>query len=380
MLNKSLQILLLFFILFIFQACTSNHVSVIDYPHTITNKIKTTQCITQNNTPKVSVVDFTNNTPYNNAKTNYNKETKEVGVYVGVTPIGAGAGAKNNKSKYNEQRSMDARLSQAITSPLEDMIVTMGGVELISRSEMDKIDEELKLQDSGLLDETTLVKVGKLSGVQYLITGSIDNVEEKYQNLKQTAQIINAITINSKNSKVQAGGVLVHLGASLTDGLTLKTKVTVKIIDVSSGKIVFTKHLKNEKFIGELRKASFDQIVGGIKASVIESLPELKSDFSEHFQTNGYITQIKSKTPKQNDLIAQINLGSTHNIKENDTFELYQYDTYLDPITNQEKCNLTQLPITLYITDQINQDTAWATSEGSIELLKLGHIVKKRIK
>ena len=377
MLNKSLQILFLFFILFVFQACTSNTISVIEYPYIIKNKIKTTQCITPNNKPKVSVIDFTNNTPYNKAKTNFNKESNEVGVYVGVTPIGAGAGAKKNRSKYNEQRTMESKLSQAITSPLEDIILTMGGVELISRSDIDKIDAELKLQDSGLFDENTLVKIGKLSGVQYLITGSIDNVEEKYQNLKPTAQLINAITLNSKNSKVQAGGVLVHLGASLTDGLTLKTKVTIKIIELSTGKIVFTKHLKNEKFVGELREASFDQVVGAIKSSVIESLPQLKNDFSKHFQTNGYITQIKSKTAQQKDVIAQINLGSINNIQETDTLEVYQYDTYLDPITNQEKCNLTKLPINLYITDQINKNNAWATVGGSTELLKRGLIVKK---
>ena len=84
MLNKSFQILFLFFILFIFQACTSTTISVIDYPHKITQKISNTTCVELQKTPKVSVIKFTNNTPYTNAKTNYINKKQEAGVYVGV--------------------------------------------------------------------------------------------------------------------------------------------------------------------------------------------------------------------------------------------------------------------------------------------------------
>lgn len=36
--------------------------------------------------------------------------------------------------------------------------------------------DEHKLQRSGLIDETTLARFGKLAGAQYVVTGSVNNV------------------------------------------------------------------------------------------------------------------------------------------------------------------------------------------------------------
>jgi curli biogenesis system outer membrane secretion channel CsgG len=329
--------------------------------------------------PRISVVDFTNNTTYFDATLNYKKKNDEGSIYVGATPIGIGVGAKNNNSTYNEKRKVDSKLSSAITSPLEDMIHKMGGAKLISRSEIDKIDEELKLQDSGLLDENSLVEFGQLLGANYILTGSIDNVEESYQDLSKTASLINAITLHSDNKKVKIGGVLVHLGTNLTDGLTLKTKVTVKMIEIETGKIVFTKQLKNKKFIGKLERADFDQIVGGIKASIIESLPKLQVDLSKKLAPSGYITQLRSKTKKEDEIIAQINLGQNQNIQASDLFNIYQNDTYIDPITNKQMCDITKLPLKIVISDQINTDNSWGIVKGDTRYIKLGQFVKKVI-
>jgi uracil phosphoribosyltransferase len=67
-------------------------------------------------------------------------------------------------------------LDKAISGALEGSLANMGGLKNYSRADLDKVMKEQKLQQSGLFDDKTLVKVGKLAGVKYIVTGSIDSV------------------------------------------------------------------------------------------------------------------------------------------------------------------------------------------------------------
>ena len=53
---------------------------------------------------------------------------------------------------------------------------SVGGAKVFTRTEMNKILNEYKFQQSGLVDDTRLVRLGKLAGIKYMVTGSVNNV------------------------------------------------------------------------------------------------------------------------------------------------------------------------------------------------------------
>ena len=140
--------------------------------------------------PRISV-PFTNNSTFGIAEVNKANKSAVGGLAVGVGPNFIGAVAGSKSKGYNEKRKIDAKLSQAVVPVIENMIVNLGGAEIFSRNDMKKIDAELKFQDSGLIDPNSVVKFGKLSGVKYLITGSIDNVKQHYRGYNDAANSAN---------------------------------------------------------------------------------------------------------------------------------------------------------------------------------------------
>jgi curli biogenesis system outer membrane secretion channel CsgG len=382
--NKTLKTTIPLLSLLLFSGCVStenlgvsslmkdeNKIDVAEFPHRINTRVSippTCKSQFEEALPKVAIVKFKNNTTYGKATISF--KDKKQGAEIGL--LGTSIGAKAEKKEYNEQREVDAKLSESVTSPLENLILETGAAELITREDMDKIDAELKLQDSGLLDSDSIVDFGKQSGVKYLITGSIDSVEESYRD--------NDGASKDDNNAAKVVGLLGRVITSLTDGLSITTKVTVKMIDVETGKLVFTKKIKGEKFVGKLKRASFDQVTGAIKATIIESLPQISPQFNAKFSVKSYVTQIRAEEKGSDDIIAQINLGSKNRVQENQYFKVYKYEAYADPLSGKESCDLIEIPIELKATNQIGPNRAWTTVDGESDQLKIGHLIKRTIK
>ena len=285
--------------------CGKNEIDIAAYPNKINNKVNIPEiCIPQYKSamPTVAVIDFTNNSTFGKADiSNSNSQTDKaaiVGAGIGPTGFIAGGSSRSKTVGNSESRSVDAKLSESLTAPIETLIVNSGGAKLLSRSDMSKINAELKLQDSGLLDPSSVVQFGKLSGAKYLVTGSIDNVEQKYRDNDAAGKAAGNLTKDSDNNAVKLIGLLAQVGASVTDGMVITSKMTVKILDVETGQVVFTKALEKSVNIGKIRNPNYDQIVGGIKSAMIVALPELEADFAEYFSVKGYITQLKAKDKK----------------------------------------------------------------------------------
>jgi Ca2+-binding EF-hand superfamily protein len=68
------------------------------------------------------------------------------------------------------------------TTFLENAFVNVGSVSIVDRSDIDKVMSELELQLSGAVatNDTNAVKVGKLSGADIIVTGTISLVGKKY--------------------------------------------------------------------------------------------------------------------------------------------------------------------------------------------------------
>ncbi len=325
--------------------------------------------------PRVAVVNFTNNSTF--GKANIDETNKDSSAFIGVGFIGGGfgAGGESKSKSINVKREVDAKLSESIVPIVESMISQTGGATLVSRNDLDKINDELKLQDSGLLDPESVVQMGKMTGVQFLVTGSINNVEMDYTDNSKAGSSVAEATKNSDNDAVKMIGSLISLGTSLTDGMDIKTTYTLRIVDVESGRIVLSEELEGSTNIGKIKEPTFDQIVGAIKKNINDSLPKLKEQFARYFSVKGYITQIRSDG---SDMIVQVNIGSKQKVVENQLFDVYIFEENADPISGNVSCDRLITPIKLRATNQIMADKTWTTvEEGDAEQLQLYQLIQK---
>ncbi len=376
--NSLLSIIIITFI----TGCGKNAIDIASYPTKITNKVEIPEiCMSQYKSamPTVTVIDFTNNSTFGKADISNSNSQRDSSAIIGagVDPRGfvAGGVSQTNTKSNSENRIVDAKLSESLISPVETLIINSGGAKLMSRSDMSKINAELKFQDSGLIGPESVVKFGKLSGAKYIVTGSIDNVEQKYRDNSVAAKAVHESTKDSDKNAVKITSLLLQIGATVTDGMIITSKMTIKILDVETGQVVLTKSLEKSANIGKIRNPNYDQVVGAIKSAMIEALQELEADFADYFSVKGYITQIKSKGKE---IIVQVNIGKDLKVVENQIFKVLNFDTLTDPINEKESCDISISNVKLRATQQITPTTTWTTIEdGDGTTLKVGQLVQK---
>lgn len=93
----------------------------------------------------------------------------------------------NNVSKEQKQRiailpfrELDGKptvLSTFISEELVTHLFAIGGIEIVERAMLDRLLGEMKLGQSGLIDPETAKKVGKIAGVDAIVTGSVTELQ-----------------------------------------------------------------------------------------------------------------------------------------------------------------------------------------------------------
>jgi hypothetical protein len=369
-----------------------NTINMADYPNTIRGITNVPDvCKDEYNSlkelPRVAILRFTNNSNLGKANVeNTNGEANYegaavAGIVAGKNGVGVGVAKKEHLDVHTNKtnRVVDPKLDKAITSAFEGVLAQMGGAEVYSREDLEKIIKEQKFQNSGLVDENTAVELGKLAGVKYVITGSIDSVTQQYNEYEKAAK---ATTQASSNQKEDITTTIlksvVNLGASAMSGMKITTRVTFKVIDVKTGKIIFSKQVEETKNIGKIPHPTYDQIVGGVKDDIMEALQSVKPELSEFFSLRGYILRVKTDKEHKN-FIAQINLGSKNKVKPGQTFSVYQFDEITDPVTGKVSCDKYTMNVKLKVAkNQIQPNTSWTKADGDdANKLRPGQIVKR---
>ena len=375
----------------LFTGCGTN-VNVSDYPTKIRNVYQVPDVCQGEykklkDIPRVAIMTFTNNSSFGKADTTTTDSqasyAKASATGIGVTKAGIGVAhveAGNAKSHTNTtKRTVDPKLDKAITSALEGVLAEMGGASVYSRTDLAKVMKEQNLQQSGLVDENTMVQVGKLAGVKYIITGSIDSVTQKYDDYEQGAQAATQSNNNQKNDiATMLINAAVNAGASAMSGMKITTRVTFKVIDVETGKIVASVQKEETKNIGKIPNPTYDQVIGGIKDDVMEALQDAKTELSDFFGVKGYILQVRTDKDRKN-YIAQINLGKKDKVKPGQTFVVYTFDEMPDPITGKSTCDKTTMNVKLKVSDnQLQDKRAWTIADGDeAPELRPGQIIKR---
>jgi len=337
--------------------------------------------------PKVAVVDFTNNSTFGKAELTSTKgestttgtsTTTSAGVNLGIVHAGKSQTDSKSKTVSNSEtakRSVNAKISESVASAVEAQLVEMGGAKLYSRADMEKIMKEQRFQQSGLANEDSLVQLGKLAGVKYIITGAINNVKQKYVAKMETSN--NGDTGNKTLNTLSTLGNLAIIASNIAlSGMTVETELNVKIIDVETGEMLFAKNVSGTSSIGDFPNATFDQLVGGLKAAAGEALKEANADLSQYFKVRGYIIKLKSNAE---DRIALVNIGGDMGIKESQEFFVYGFEEVEDPMSGKVTCDMTKLPISLKASDQVTKNQTWTTVEGENKsMLRIGQLVERK--
>lgn len=364
---------LLFFTLF-FSGCFSSTLNISAYKEKVFQKevlAPVCKVLLLKDLERVAVVNFTNNTSYGKAKSN--NKSSSFGFGIGLSPTFAGIGGKTKKT--STKRFVDPKLSSALVPLIEDLLLKAGGNELFTREDASKVDAELQLQDSGLLDPSSIVEFGKSSGVQYLVTGSLNYVRVHMSHFSGASQAVHDITKDSKNDELKVFGAALRVLTSFTDGTNIETSLSIKIIDVASGAIKFTHTLKGEADLGHNSQPSYGEIIGGIKKSFAQELPFLQKKFSQYFSASTYIKQLRKN---EEEVIAQIAYGSNQDIKSGDLFQVYRLEENTDPLNNKKSCDIIRLNLILEASKEIQNNSSWLKiKEGQSKNLKLLQIVKK---
>jgi len=377
-------IIAIIFITIIFTGCVPK-ISLSDYPSKIYMPITIPDSCKSEykklmKPPKIAVINFTNNSNFGVGKVTNKSNSYKAGINLGVTPFGIGAGVnkKNNQNIVN--RIVDPKLDKAITSAFETILANMGGVEVYSRNDLEKILKEQKLEHSGLFNSQTLTKLGKLTGVNYIITGSIDSVSQEYKDYTDITRFASSVIVETSKNKKTAllTGTAAQVANKFISGMKITTTVSFRVLDIETGKILFSKQITESKNIGRYPNPKYSQIIGAIKYNIIQGLQQVKSEFSTFFTPKGYILQVRSDKSYKN-FIAQINLGSKDHILPGQTFKVYKFNEFIDPVTHKKQCDTSFMNIKLIVSkNQIQEHRSWSVVNGkNVKEIRVGNIVKR---
>lgn len=118
----------------------------------------------------------------------------------------------------------EMKVGDGISDMLVTSLVKMGRFSVIERQQLEKVMKEQSLGLSGMIDPSQAKEVGKLAGVDYLITGKVTLFEVKKDTMK-------------------AGKFLGGANIDTTKGLC---QLDVRIIDVQTGEIIVAEQGKGE--------------------------------------------------------------------------------------------------------------------------------------
>jgi len=109
----------------------------------------------------------------------------------------------------------DSSLAAAATDLMINALLSTKAFRVFERSKLEAIKKEQNFQHSGLVDPKTAVEIGKMIGVDTIVTGSITSISFR------------------KSGGISVGGVSIS-------GSSVKVVMTVRMIDVKTGEIIYS--------------------------------------------------------------------------------------------------------------------------------------------
>lgn len=143
-----------------------------------------------------------------------------------------------DKTKYGQ-----ARLGSAISDILTTELAKSDIFIIVEREKLQRVFEEQKLQQSGLIQDESVVALGQILGLNALITGSVSQFGMKVEGE-------NALFVQTKRQIAEA-------------------VVDIRVIDAQTGKVLYadsgkgTAKKESGSFLGMGSSAGYDETLGG---------------------------------------------------------------------------------------------------------------------
>ncbi|MBE3100900.1 MAG: hypothetical protein IMZ47_01340 [Firmicutes bacterium] len=225
----------------------------------------------------------------------------------------------------------DSPLAAGATDLMVNALLNTNRFRVFERAKLDAILQEQDFQHfSGLVDQTTAVKLGKMIGVDAILTGSITNISFK-----------------------KAEGI--KIGPLKVGKSSAKVVMTIRIIDVTTGEIFFSTVQEEMASKSAISGVLPIPIPGGIGFSHEEAVDILSAvelicnkvvlNFVAKMDKKtvelssaplaGYVVKVES-TSSGGIIQVYINLGENSGIKVGDEIRIYREgEVILDPKTNE---------------------------------------------
>ena len=169
-----------------------------------------------------------------------------------------GVVAFENKAPYAQ-----ARLGETATDIIITELVKTGKFIVVERDKIDKILGEQKLGQSGAIDPATAAQVGKILGLNAMVTGSVSQFGVKKEGK-------DFIISQSKQQIVEA-------------------TVDIRVVDTNTGQVLFADSGKglvkksSGKFLGMGNKSKYDETLEGeaLRAAIVKFMDNLISQVNQ---------------------------------------------------------------------------------------------------
>ncbi|MBU4352894.1 MAG: CsgG/HfaB family protein [Nanoarchaeota archaeon] len=225
----------------------------------------------------------------------------------------------------------DSPLSLGATDLMINALLSTNRFRVFERAKLDLLLQEQNFQHfSGLVDQTTAVKLGKMIGVDAILTGSLTNI-----------------------AFATGGGI--KIGPLNVKKSSVKVVMTIRIIDVTTGEILFSTVQEEKASKSAVSGVLPIPIPGGIGFSHQEAVDVLsaielicnkvvlnfvakidkKNIAVSSAPLEGYVVKVESTS---SGAITQvyINLGESSSIQVGDEIRIYREgEVILDPKTNE---------------------------------------------
>lgn len=216
------------------------------------------------------------------------------------------------------KREISAALVELFTTAL----VERGAVRVFERKRLEAILKEQNLSMSGNVDPATAVKIGKIVGVQYLLTGKVTRFAYKGKSFDAFFKV----GFKFKNKKLEG-------------------RLDIRLIRTDTGEVVYVdKGMGSKKFMN-LRIATigggtdydetmvndiFEPIVEQMADKLSKKVKELKIDSPEMVVKQGKVIAAKMG-------YVFINLGARNGVQAGDVFTIKKKgEVLIDPDTGEE--------------------------------------------
>ena len=283
-----------------------------------------------------------------------------------------------------------------VANKVNDLCATIKTVDVIDRTHLDQILQEQNLSLTGLVDNFGQNKVGKISGLNYLIVGDVSQCSVT-RNLKEFTKKIK-----------QKKGSYIYKKEKKWEWTGTGT-VQLRILDVVSGEILYSKtktgvvqkyedyipHKNYKKILTKVRvkkKARVKKIRSSSKIAVSQvdfnrsqsdlifqalskAVSYYKNDFYNLFRPTGYIIGIMPY--KGNKYKVLLDVGENFGIKKGSKFLIIQKGkTIVHPVT-KELIQTEDVVVGKIKIKEVASETSYAiVNKKMANVLKIGQAIK----